>query len=190
LPISFHDYARSYRNAARELVESSTIGTLRAFPAVFLYRHAIEVYIKAILINFGDGVVTKAAVIDRGHGLEAQLPDLKKVCAAAGLSVSSQMTSVVNDWTKQDPDGVSLRYPESKVKRQGASEHPKPKEKGPGFQRAIFLNGAHFDMTSFVDNVESVLDELDELFSDLSAARYCDFLRSEGILLEGDDERG
>ena len=137
---------------------------------MFLYRHALEIYIKAILVGFGGAVVSKEEVFKRQHRLVEQLADLNKVCASAGLQLSGNVTSMVQSWREYDPDGVSLRYPMKRAK-QGASN----------FERVVFLDGESFDLKRFRDAVESVLDELDALFLDLQHEEYADLLRSEGL---------
>lgn len=70
--------SRAYAEAAEHLAADPRDGGVWAFPALFLYRHAIELLLKAILVQFGPaiGIRTKS-VLSRKHNLKKQLPDLR-----------------------------------------------------------------------------------------------------------------
>lgn len=170
-PIAFDDYALAYWDAAKELTGSGTFGSLSSFPAVFLYRHAIEVYIKAVLLAFDGALMTKEQICSR-HTLADLFPDLERVAAKASLTLSSELKNTIMEWQVSDPDGVSLRYPEKKLKR--SATIPKGK-----FERDVFLGGKPFDLRAFSEKAEGVLEELQELFSDLQSEEYREIIRGE-----------
>ena len=73
----YRNYADAYRDAAKALAGTRTDGGIWAMPIVSLYRHAIELMIKAILIEHGSEVaVCQHRVLNRSHSLKEQLPDL------------------------------------------------------------------------------------------------------------------
>jgi hypothetical protein len=169
-PIHFDDYALAYWDAAKELAGEGTFGSLSSFPTVFLYRHAIEVYLKAILITFGGGVLERREV--EHHRLADLLPHLERVCNRARLKLSPQLTSTVSEWQSYDPDGMNLRYPEKRLKKSASPPNR-------GVAKDVFLDGKPFDLRGFGKKAEQVLEELQELFSDLRAEGYKEIVRGE-----------
>jgi hypothetical protein len=96
LPTSFQVYGSAYGEAARLLVaEMDVDGSLKNYPVVFLYRHAIETYIKGILCDFG------GKIVKRSHNLQEQLVDLTKM----GSTFRSTMPKFPTD----DPDYRIIR---------------------------------------------------------------------------------
>jgi hypothetical protein len=85
----FFDYARAYRKAARQLFEqywqAEDFQDMDMHPIVFLYRHAVEVYLKTIL-SLGNGVLLinrkplrTGAKIFNGHKLRPMLPGIGEI---------------------------------------------------------------------------------------------------------------
>jgi hypothetical protein len=146
----FEDYADSYWTAARSLTEDVKTGSVSAFPAVHLYRHAIEAYFKAILLTFGASEIPKQQVFEARHNLVRLLDALLRVGSPHGWSFSRESEDLIREWEKTDPEGVSLRYPE---KKNGA--------------RKPFLDGEFFDVTAFTFHAEAILSELQILFDEL-----------------------
>ena len=170
-PIDFEDYARAYWDAAKELAGEGTLGSLSAFPAIFLYRHAIEIYIKAILIAFGDGIVPRKKV--QHHSLADLLPHLAQVCERARLRMSPELERAIREWHSHDPDGMNLRYPEKKQKKERESTPERVSRKD------VFLDGKPFDLKVFTAKADQALEELQELFSDLRNEEYSEIVREQ-----------
>ena len=85
----FFDYARAYRKAARQLFEqywqAEDFRDMDMHPIVFLNRHAVEVYLKTILL-LGNGVLQinrkplrTGAKIFNGHKLKPMLPGVGEI---------------------------------------------------------------------------------------------------------------
>ena len=76
----FLAFGWAYRQAATALSKHFDSGENSAIvaPLVFLYRHALESYLKGMLIEYGDDIgITKADVLKRGHRLVVHLQDLQ-----------------------------------------------------------------------------------------------------------------
>jgi hypothetical protein len=82
-------YARAYHKAAKRLVEefrqALSDNDIDAHPVVFLYRHALEVYLETVL-DFGDSLLwfrgkplKGRAQILKGHGLTTLLPRFQEI---------------------------------------------------------------------------------------------------------------
>jgi hypothetical protein len=134
-------------------------------PVVFLYRHAIETLMKAILMGFGPGVgVCPRCVLRRSHNLKRQLPDLKAVAELSGVSLSSDAEALLRLWDKDDAQGMKARYP---LTIDG--------------ERDCIPNHDAFDLAAFVTVCESLLSELEAILRNLQDAQYHNILRAEGI---------
>jgi hypothetical protein len=141
------EYAYAYRKAAARLAGDSPDGGTWEMPIICLYRHAVELVIKAILIRFGPGVgVCPRCVLQRSHGLKDQLEDLMAVADRFDLELSPQLAELIEVWDNEDPMGMKARYPVSKK--------GKPNE---------LENAKAFDLEAAVADFESVLDELTNL---------------------------
>jgi hypothetical protein len=136
---SLGEYARAYRNSAAQLAGDRADGGTWAFPIISLYRHAVELVIKAILIQFGpDAGVCPRCVLQRSHSLKAQLEDL-----AAVAELSPQFAERIEVWDNEDPMGMKARYPVSKKGTLNELQHADA-----------------FDLKALVADFEPVLDEL------------------------------
>jgi hypothetical protein len=164
-PAGLDDFANLYQKAARQLAGTRDDGGTWALPILFLYRHAIEVLIKAILTQFGPLVgVCPKCVLRRSHGLKKQLDDLGTVAKLAGATLSSEFRELIEALDRADPHGMKARYP---VTIDG--------------QRQELEHGDSFHLKPLVDKCDSALDELTDLLADLDFQRYCDFLKSESV---------
>lgn len=169
-PAGFAGYGWAYRRAADYLVgvlqESGASNQLLNLPVVFLYRHAIEVTVKGILVEYGPGVgVEKTKVIDRKHDLVAQLDDLKRVAESVDVGISPALGSRVQELQHYDPGSFDSRYPEDISGK-----------------KDLEARWPHFDLESFARGAELVLDELFDLMNELEADFMRSILSEEGIL--------
>ena len=168
-PPCFSDFGWAYWESARALAGDVSkpldSGSLLALPIVFLYRHAVEMYLKGILIEFGaDLGICKNAVVDRQHCLTSHLPDINRLANSAGMQLSQDFSTTVNQLETFDPKSMHCRYPEAKDGKELLSER----------QRA-------FDLEQVVSGVESVLDELAELVHELEQDYYRQMIDEAGI---------
>jgi len=122
-------YGRSYHQAAQQLVRHVASTHYRdsdACPIVFLYRHAIELYLKAI-IHWGNALLRlngKATVapknIFREHRLRVLLKSVKHILRFRGglhnwdhphLSSFQDAEKLIGQLDDFDPGSYSFRYP-------------------------------------------------------------------------------
>jgi hypothetical protein len=129
-------------------------------PVLFLYRHALETGIKAVLIQAGKN--PEIVLRKRSHDLTKQMPDLKKVAERRRLPISAHFEAMIKRWSETDPKGMTVRYP---TDNEG--------------KRVLLGSERRFHLQPFVQNVEQMLDELDELLADLELEEYRDIVAQE-----------
>jgi hypothetical protein len=164
-------YAHSYRSAAMNLVafrEQRGCGSINesALPILFLYRHSMELYLKAIvykaaILSINQGEIT--AALDRLWSLHSlsKLAELAKPAISSAerwLSSNGELNSKIFEFAQQidaiDPGSYSFRYP---VTRHGKATLPS------AFLTNIFV---------FSEHIERVFDDV---------AQFCRVLDDERI---------
>ena len=128
----FDAYARPFHDAARELawraLESRVARELDALPIVVLYRHALELSMKAVVLEgnlrlslFGEGLSDrKLWALLKGHRLTPLLPAIRRVFMSAGwgwywedpaIRTFARVQRVLRDLERVDPHAFTFRYP-------------------------------------------------------------------------------
>lgn len=128
----FDVYARPFHDAARALarraLRSRRARELDALPVVFLYRHALELSMKAVVLEgnrrldlFGEGLPAKELwELLNGHRLSRLLPEIRRVFKGAGwgwnwedatIRTFAGVQRVLRDLESVDPDSFTFRYP-------------------------------------------------------------------------------
>lgn len=125
----FHLYGEAFWNAARTLLQNEALdrrpgASFDASVIVYLYRHALELFLKEILIGRGgefiDPCPSPETVINAGHSLTKLLPDVRRVFVECGwdktfgskAAVSfDDFTAIVEEFERADPSSISFRYP-------------------------------------------------------------------------------
>lgn len=160
----FDAYAYSFQNAAHGLVERlrQQNGSYRdpdACPIVFLYRQAIELYLKAILV-WGEGILRLQAQesfdfdkVVGTHKLAALMPLVKRVFDACGwvkpqggepkYGTYAEIETAILEIDEVDPLSYAFRYP---INKKGKSALP---------------DGFHFNVIAFGDEMDELLKMLD-----------------------------
>jgi hypothetical protein len=124
-------YAHAYHEAANSLVQvfrgKAGYSDAEACPIVFLYRHAIELYLKAILL-WGEGLVhlqtgdpLDVEVLFRTHEFRVLLPPVRRVFEIAGwleagkglpkYGTYPEIEGVILEFEEIDPRSFAFRYP-------------------------------------------------------------------------------
>jgi hypothetical protein len=122
-------YGRSYHQAAQHLVRNMASTHYRdpdACPIVFLYRHAIELYLKAIIL-WGNSLLrlnSKPTVAHKNifaeHRLRVLLKSVKPILQFQGrldnwgdphFNSSRQAEQIIVELEEFDPGSYSFRYP-------------------------------------------------------------------------------
>ena len=89
----FHIYAEAYWNGAKTLcknenLDRAPIASYDACVIVYLYRHALELFLKEILIGRGseliDPSMSPTQVLNANHRLTDLLPDVRRIFAECG----------------------------------------------------------------------------------------------------------
>ena len=169
-------YAHSYRNAASSLVathQQRIYGTIdeAALPILFLYRHSIELYLKAIVYKAAVVTINEAELgvalpkLWREHSLMALAEMAKPVISTSSgelLAVTGELEQRILDIVRRiddvDAGSYTFRYP---VTSRGTGALP------PLFMTNIFV---------FSDEVEEVLDDI---------AQFCGHLEDKRIEASG-----
>ncbi len=170
----FQDYARAYHKAAKRLFEELRLTLcdedrfgdhrdMDAHPIAFLYRHALELYLKTV-IDFGNPLrylrskpPKRRAQILKGHGLTSLLPSVRETfdlidCADVWSAPLCQSVDDIErivravDYVKHD----ALRYP-VRIKK-GKLEEALP-------------GGLGFDVWIFAEKMDALLGVLDAAVS-------------------------
>lgn len=122
-------YGRSYHEAAQQLVKHMAASHYRdpdACPIVFLYRHAVELYLKAV-IHWGNSLLLlngKPIVQHRNifteHRLTVLLKSVKRILkfqkaldnwGDSHFNDFSDVETVIKELEELDPGSYSFRYP-------------------------------------------------------------------------------
>jgi hypothetical protein len=156
-------YADGYRDAARVLVQRVTDtdwqkNTL-VFPIVYLYRHHIELVLKALTVNGSyliDKQLNEVEVKTLGkHRLDLLWdnfkPILREVSSMANYPIRPEDIAGIDSYVRQlttvDPDSQCFRYPTTKT---GEPSLP---------------DLMHISLSVFADGMERLADYLDVLYN-------------------------
>ncbi len=124
------------RNLAKSFLEKHWLNDSDAIPIVYLYRHALELYLKGIILagnhlmeQAGKGLTATQIqkLLNRshgGHGLLHLVPFVQKVCQFVGwvdipedyapIKTFDDIRALVADIDKVDPGSFTFRYPTGK----------------------------------------------------------------------------
>jgi hypothetical protein len=165
-------YAEMYWEAARQLAGNEPGDSLAAFPMAFLYRHALELTIKAILV--GQGPITgkcEDEVLKISHRLAPHTKDLRKVVEHHRLIDGCDyhfrdLEKLIKEWEALDPDGMALRY---SVKKDGNTASNERLEK------------VRIDAVGLSRDMDRALNFLFECLDEIDRRMYQDILDAEKI---------
>ena len=132
-------FALGYREAGRTLANniarSGGYPDYDGYPILFLYRHALELYLKAIVYRGARlmGLVSQKAIdtnrLFEQHGLSRLLPSIKAIFRQMhwdfkGCSLNSfdDFSEFIRSLDSIDPGSYAFRYP---IKNTGAASLPK-----------------------------------------------------------------
>ena len=127
---SWAKYSSQYERASHRLIESNGNGEMLIYPAVFMYRHFLELRLKAILAL---GVVIEhveeekpnarehATSILNTHSLTSLTEGCRKVCDRVGLLRNAAFAAsfvafegCIQELAAIDPGSYAFRYPTDK----------------------------------------------------------------------------
>ncbi|MGA2274854.1 MAG: hypothetical protein ABSH00_14955 [Bryobacteraceae bacterium] len=127
----FHFYGGAFWNAAKKLLDNEDldrrpIASFDACVVVYLYRHALELFLKGILIGGGGELIdpcpSPQKVVKARHSLTELLPHVRRVFTECGWDTFGSkaavtfddFTAIVEEFERTDPSSVSFRYPVKK----------------------------------------------------------------------------
>ncbi|MFZ2490255.1 MAG: hypothetical protein WA208_02105 [Thermoanaerobaculia bacterium] len=163
---AFHEAAQAL---VREMLSRPGYSDLEALPVVYLYRHALELYLKAILVIGnqllavnGDDITEKDLQrVLNSHRLTPFLPHLRTILDAAGmewfvdepkeLRSMEDLSKVLREIEEVDADSFAFRYPVTK-RGDGALPH-----------------AFEFDLRACVDVLDHLIEMLDAALSCLDS---------------------
>ncbi len=126
----FDFYAHAFHEAAQvlavKLLSSTGYSDLDACPIVFLYRHALELYCKSIVLNgtkflqFLGKTQQESSRFLKSHRLSIMLPIIKQIfkemgwewqLEVDGIRTFEEFEALVRDLEAIDPGSYTFRYP-------------------------------------------------------------------------------
>jgi hypothetical protein len=128
----FHFYGEAFWNSAKNLLQNEgldkrPIASFDACVIVYLYRHALELFLKGILIGRGGELIdprpSPETVVNAGHSLTKLLPDVRRIFVECGWDKTfgskaavtfDDFTAVVEEFERADPSSFCFRYPVKK----------------------------------------------------------------------------
>jgi hypothetical protein len=174
---SFHEYAYMYWRSAEALMQlaSDAPGLLNrhAIPAVFLFRHYVELSLKSMLVDAGR--LNDRTEAHEGHRLVALWEKLRALIASADLDESEadrESLDVAGEMIREldgaDPDSMAFRYP---INRAKSGSGPLLSDDYEYFDMRTFHEQAT-RLAHFIDGCSSQLDafvdikrEMDEYYA-------------------------
>jgi hypothetical protein len=122
----FYLYGEAFWKAAKTLLQQNEAldrwpgASFDASVIVYLYRHALELFLKGILIGRGGELVDPPPVISARHSLTKLLPDVRRIFVECGwdktfgskaVATFDDFTAIVEEFERADPSSFSFRYP-------------------------------------------------------------------------------
>ncbi len=155
----FLTFAEAYTDAANTLVASAKgkQGGFWAMPIVMLYRHAIELSMKSILITFSDDMkIQPEDVCGCGHNLKRQLDSLRRAAKLVDLDLGDRIETFIKS-SSYDLNAIKSRYP---LNREGTLD--------------LLEYSDSFDLDAFESNSNEILDDLSGIFQRLMEKKVSD----------------
>ena len=171
-------YAMGYRLAARWLAralgEAPGYADYEGYPILFLYRHSLELYIKAIVYKGAKllGLLDQAKMETKGlfsnHRLSPLLRPLHTIFAAmgwdmegSGLVSMADFDNLIESLDEIDADSYAFRYPISKKRKPYLPTH-------------FVLNPVRLgaQLEPLLNSLEGATERLTEEFEVAAEARY------------------
>ena len=175
-------YARSFHTAAQTLAsafqaDANLFADSAASPVVFMYRHALELHLKAIVLGEGGNFLTTKPdriSVSKSHSLSWLAQFVSQIITAVkweaefhcdGVETLSDFKGVVEGLNAVDPGSYVFRLPVSAVGQEDG------------------LGGGGSTIGDFARRMDALLELLDST-GDALAAEWD--LRSEGVEIDAD----
>jgi hypothetical protein len=138
----FAAYGSAFHKAgqqlAKEMISRGGYSDLEACPIVFMYRHALELYLKGIIMYGIDIMAVKGKPIEKimqefnTHNLSNLLPAIKKIFKEVdwvwktdveGIRSFEELALFIKDLEKVDSSSFTFRYPVDKKGKPAVPHH-------------------------------------------------------------------
>lgn len=174
-------FARGYKASADTLAENIIAKDLHfrdyeLYPIVFLYRHSLELYLKALVYHSAHAQrLESLPAIAEEYSSHALVQISIKVQGALKIvsdndtevmRVVSKAVQVANDFEKKDRVSFSYRYPITKDGGRSTDDR----------HQTMNLRALHEEMSSLLDELDTLADWLDH--QNLEREELQDYLRS------------
>jgi hypothetical protein len=125
----FDLYGEAFWNAAKTLLQNegldrAPIASFDASVIVYLYRHALELFLKGTLIGRGAELVDPSpspkTVVNANHSLTKLLPDVRRIFVECGWDKTfgsgtvvtfDGFEAIVREFESANPKSIGFRYP-------------------------------------------------------------------------------
>ena len=132
---SFFGYAIAYEEGANQLAQLVAEEPYKydclVIPAIFLYRHCIELYIKDLLIDGKRVLGQMDTPIPTGHGISQLWDKLRSILSQMGIKSGptdkeelEAVEACITEFDKIDHSSMSFRYPVDKGGTPLLKNHP------------------------------------------------------------------
>ncbi|WP_420640567.1 hypothetical protein [Candidatus Leptofilum sp.] len=149
-------YARAASTLAKSLLEKPRFPDYEAYPIVFLYRHAFELYLKGLcyqagLIAYFKSVEGEDFQYTPTHRLEPLATIFQKICATlfpsdADISqLADKVTKFASEFSQIDKDSFGYRYPTTKSGGNATNRH-----------QMVSLSSFHNSMEELLNELEII----------------------------------
>ncbi|MFZ3149897.1 MAG: hypothetical protein WA137_12780 [Methanothrix sp.] len=176
----FAPFAKGYQRAGKHLAEmlahSPSFPDFEGYPILFLYRHALELYMKAIvyrgaqLLQLLDIDSPDTSRLFTDHRLSILLPGVKAIFDGIGWTWDTEIAGISNfeDFTKLvkgieeiDPGSYSFRYPTNTKGKAALNHH-------------TLINAIEFSrkMDPILDLLDTAVLGIHEDFDAIAEAKY------------------
>ncbi len=107
----FFTVAQSFRNAANCLIDTHHKNNYYEYevldPLLYLYRHTLELYMKALILAHNEGCDVKK---EYGHSLTKLFKQAVAVVQSIGYEMPERAKRIVDEMSEIDSDSFSFRY--------------------------------------------------------------------------------
>ena len=149
-------YARAASTLAESLLEKPRFPDYEAYPVIFLYRHAFELYLKAVcnqagLIAYFKGIEGEDFEFKPTHRLEPLAVIFQKICTTLFPSdteinqLTNKVTIFAREFSQIDNASFGYRYPTTKSGKSATNRH-----------QMVNLFSFHNSMKELLDELEII----------------------------------
>jgi hypothetical protein len=106
----FFSVAQSFKNAANCLIDTHKNNFHEdeiLDPLLYLFRHALELYMKALIVTYDNACDVKAIY---GHSLDKLFSRVEDVISSLGYYIPQKAKNIIDEFNEIDSGAFSFRY--------------------------------------------------------------------------------